>query len=402
MIEFDEALSIVLSAAPGPDGTVEQVLLERALGRVLAREVRSDVDMPPFDRSGMDGFAVRAADTAAVPATLKVVLDVPAGVMPDRAVGPGEAAAVMTGAPVPEGADAVVQVEWTSGFCGAEVEVHRSVAAGVNISPRAEIVASGDAVLPAGKVVGPEEVALLAATGCDPVPVHPLPRVAVLSTGDELVAHTGVPGPGRIRDSNGPTLAAFLRTLGLEPALAGRVRDDREEMREAIGAALEHDCVLLTGGVSAGTYDFVEDVLAALGVTIHTRRVAIKPGKPTVFGTRGSCMVFGLPGNPTSALVIARVLVAPALRKRMGLPAEPPRRIRARLAEPIRKKPDRLWFVHGVLRRGEELEVVPLPSHGAADLAAASRGECLIMAPRGLEGLPAGAAVDVVVWGWRP
>jgi molybdopterin molybdotransferase len=402
MIDYEEALSIVLAAAPGPDGAVDEVPLAHCAGRVLARDVRSDVDLPPFPKSGMDGFAVRTADLAALPATLKVPFDVPAGRMPGRGIGPGEAAAVMTGAPVPDGADAVVQVEWTSGFGGTEVTVHRTVAAGANVSPRAEIAARGDLVLPAGRPIGPEEVALLAAVGCDPVPGHTLPRVAVLVTGDELVDCREVPGPGRIRDTNGPTLTAFLATLGLEPTSVGRVRDDRGAMREAVAAGLEHDFLLITGGVSAGAYDFVEDVLAGLGVTTLMRRVAIKPGKPTVVGRRGDCMIFGLPGNPVSALVIARVLVEPALRKRMGLPASPPRKLRARLAEPIRKKPDRLWFVHGVLRLGEVPEVVPLSSHGSADLPAASRGDCLILAPRGRDGLPAGEAVDVIVWGGRP
>jgi molybdopterin molybdotransferase len=402
MIDYEEALSIVLAAAPGPDGAVDDVPLHRCVGRVLAREVLSDVDMPPFTKSGMDGFAVRTRDLVSLPATLKVAFDVPAGSVPERGLGPGEAASVMTGAPVPDGADAVVQVEWTSGFGGAEVTVNRAVAAGANVSPRAEIAARGDRVLPAGRAIGPEEVALLAAVGRDPVPVHRPPRVAVLITGDELVAPSAVPGPGCIRDTNGPTLTAFLGTLGLEPASVGRVRDDREAMREAIAAGLEHDFLLVTGGVSAGSYDFVEDVLASLGVTTLLRRVAIKPGKPTVFGQRGGHMVFGLPGNPVSALVIARVLVEPALRKRIGLPASPPRKLRARLAEPIRKKPDRLWFVHGVLSHGETPEVVPLASHGAADLPAASRGDCLILAPRGIDALPAGGMVDVIVWGGRP
>ncbi len=402
MIDYEEALSIVLAAAPGPDGAVDDIPLHRCVGRVLARDVRSDVDLPPFPKSGMDGFAVRVADLATLPATLKVAFDVPAGTVPERGIGPGEAASVMTGAPVPDGADAVVQVEWTSGFGGAEVVVHQAISAGANVSPRAEIAARGDLVLPAGRAVGPEEVALLAAVGCDPVPVHGLPQVAVLVTGDELVDCREAPGPGRIRDTNGPTLTAFLGTLGLEPTSVGRVRDDLDAMREAIAAGLEHDFLLITGGVSAGAYDFVEDVLADLGVTTLLRRVAIKPGKPTVFGHRGDRMVFGLPGNPVSALVIARVLVEPALRKRMGLPAAPPRKTRARLAEPIRKKPDRLWFVHGILRPGEVTEVVPLPSHGSADLPVASRGDCLILAPRGIDSLPAGEAVDVIVWGGRP
>jgi molybdopterin molybdotransferase len=400
MIGWAEALRAVLERSPGADGSCAVPLAE-AFGRVLAADVASDVDLPPFDRSTMDGFAIRAADVATVPAALSVVGTVAAGGALGRPIGAGEAAAVMTGAPVPGGADAVVQVEWTSGFGAATVTVTRGVARGDNVSPRGEFLVAGAAVLRAGTPLDVEEIALLAAAGCDPVPVRPLPSVAVLSTGDELVPPASVPGPAQIRDVNGPALAAFCRGLGLAPAALGAVADDPASLREAVARALEHDVVLLSGGVSEGAFDFAEAALAAAGAQIHFRRVAIKPGKPTVFGTLGRTILFGLPGNPASAMVVARLLVEPSLRKRLGFGEPGPRVVRARLAADLRKKPDRAWFVPGVLGAGEEREVRPIARRGAADIVRAAAGDCLIHAPRGESFLARGAAVDVIVWG-RP
>jgi len=397
MIGYEEAIGKVLERAPGP-GETESCPLAEAMGRVLGRDVSSDVDIPPFDRSGMDGFAVVASDLEDLPATLEVVMDVPAGVVPTGEIRSGQAASVMTGGVVPKGADAVVQVEWTSGFGGSAVTVERAIPPGQNISPLGEIARAGDRVLEAGALLGVEEIGLLAATGCDPVPVFARPSVAVLSTGDEVVPPTAVPGPSQIRDVNGPALAAFVASMGLEVTSLGSVPDDRETLAKAVEAGLEHDCLLMSGGVSAGAYDFVEDVLAGLGVQTHTRRIAVKPGKPTVFGTRGDRMIFGLPGNPVSSMVIARLFVAPALKKRMGLPARQAPTVTAVLESDIRKKPDRAWFVHGVLGDGDPPRVLPLDARGSADLATAARGNCLVVAPRGVSWIPAGQRVQVVVW----
>jgi len=398
MIDYAEALRTVLERTPAAAGRCD-VPLADALGRALAEDVFSDVDLPPFDRSGMDGFAIRAADLVRTPAALTVIGIVPAGGALGRPVGAGEAAEVMTGAPVPEGADAVVQVEWTSGFGEAKVTVERAVAPGDNVSPKGEILRAGAAVLRAGTSIEVEEIALLAAVGSDPVPVRPLPRVAVLSTGDELVPPSAVPGPSQIRNVNGPVLAAFCRGLGLSPAVLGVVPDDPPSIRTALEEALEHDVVLMTGGVSEGAFDYVEEILAASGVEVHFRRAAIKPGKPTVFGTRGQKVVFALPGNPMSSMVVARLLVEPSLRRRMGFAATGPRVIRARLSADLRKKADRAWFVQGELGVGEVPEVRPIGGRGAADIVRAAAGNCLVHAPRGETFLARGTIVDVVVWG---
>ncbi len=397
MIEYTEALEIIMSHTEGPrDAT--RVPLEECIGRVLAEDVVSDVDLPPFNKSAMDGFAIKAKDVETVPRTLPVVMDIPAGAMPQRALEAGEAASVMTGAPVPEGSDTVVQVEWTSGFGDETVTVNREVKAGMHISPKAEILKTGAPVLRKGTPIGVEEVALLAAVGTDPVPVFRKPSVAVLSTGDELVTAGARPGPGQIRNTNGPALMNFLTELGLEPTSLGTVGDDLGSLKAAVAEGLKRDCLVLSGGVSAGAYDFVQDVLPELGVTVHTSRVAVKPGKPTVFGTHEGGMVFGLPGNPVSVMVIARIFAAPALRKKMGLASWATKTILARLTDDIKKKPDRLWFVHGNVEMGEEVKVAPVNNRGSADLPAATRGNCLIVAKKGETLIESGAMVDVVVW----
>ncbi len=398
MIKYREALEIILENAPSPSG-IEDVPLGQSVGRTLAREVRSDVNLPPFNKSAMDGFAVYARDVAATPATLDVVMDVPAGSEPEKRLEPGQAASVMTGAPVPDGADAVVQVEWTSGFGGQQVVIEKSVEKGRNYSPLGEILKTGDVVMQPGTPLGVEEVGLLAAVGCDPVPVYQLPSVAVLSTGDEVVPPDVVPGPSQIRDSNGPALISFLRELGLSPIDLGRAPDDLEATKQALEKGLKHDCLLVSGGVSAGAYDFVQDVLSDFDVEVHTSRVAVKPGKPTVFGTSEGRMVFGLPGNPVSTTVIARVLVEPALKKMLGLRDTRPRIVRAELLDDIKKKPNRLWFVHGQLGLDEKVTVRPIKNRGSADLPAAQRGDCLVVAPQGVSHVERGSTVEVVLWG---
>lgn len=397
MIEYIDGLKTILEQTSGPRG-IEEIPLNLAEGRVLGRDAVSDVDLPPFNKSAMDGFAVRAEDVAETPTTLKVVMDVPAGSRPTASLGPGEAASIMTGAPVPEGADGVVQVEWTSGFGHPEVTINRSITRGKNLSPKGEILKTGAKVLSVGQRIGVEEAGLLAAVGCDPVPVYALPRVAVLSSGDEVVPASVRPGPAQIRDTNRPALLSFARSLGLDAIDLGSMKDDPEDIKRAVKGGLEYECLLISGGVSAGAYDYVQNVFEELGVRVHTRRLAVKPGKPTVFGTHKKGVVFGLPGNPVSTMVIGRVLVAPALEKMMGLPISGPRTVRARLLTDIRKKPDRLWFIYGLLGLDSEITVEPVGNRGSADLPAAAKGKCLIVAPKGVDRVEKDTIVEVVVW----
>jgi molybdopterin molybdotransferase len=395
--EYTQALDLVLKHAPGPK-TVEHIPLDEAFGRILAEPAVCDVDLPPFDRSAMDGFAVCAADVEKTPTTLEVVMDIPAGKMPQGQIKSGQAASIMTGAPLPKGADTVVMVEWTSGFGEKTVTINQGVGVGNFVNPRSQILQADTPVLEKGTWIRATEISLLAAAGCDRIPVFSRPSAAILSTGDEIVPPSVIPGPAQIRDSNGPALTGFLRGYGLNPVRLGCVPDDLEATAAVIKEGLEHDLLLITGGVSAGSYDFVKDIMEKFQVDIHFRKLAVKPGHPTMFGTHSDKMVFGLPGNPISATVLSRMLVAPALNRRLGRNQCKPRFVRARLVGTISKKPDRLWFVHGQLNFEDEVTVLPIANHGSSDIPAATRGNCLIVAPKGLSQIESNTIVNVAIW----
>ncbi|HZN13832.1 MAG TPA: gephyrin-like molybdotransferase Glp [Acidimicrobiales bacterium] len=297
--------------------------LRDALGTVAADAIEAEEAAPPFANSAMDGFAVRAADVAAVPVALTVVATVAAG--DDAAnvhVGPGEAARIMTGAPVPAGADAVVMIEDTDGGPNGRVEIRRAVAAGHFIRQVGDDVAPGDEVVGAGEVLSPARLGLLAAVGCRRVSAIPIPRVGVLATGDELVSHGDVLRHGQIRDSNRVLLLGLVAAAGCEPVDLGVVGDDRMSIGNAVRAATAScDAVLTTGGVSVGDFDFLAPVLADLGDS-WTFRLPIKPAKPFVFGVVEGVPVFGLPGNPVSAAVSFELIARPALRQMAGYPSD--------------------------------------------------------------------------------
>ncbi len=393
----------VLAAHTAPPGDVEMIPLSGSLGRVLARDIVSDVDMPPFDRSAMDGFAVRAADVAAVPAELEIVEEIRAGESPRRRIGAGECARIMTGAPVPEGADAVVMVERTAPAGPRRVRILEAVSCGESIQPRAEDVARGNVVLRARAAIRPQEVAMLASVGAVPVPVYAALSVAVIPTGDELVAPEVRPEPGRIRESNGAMLSAQVRALGpgVSCDLFAPARDTEASLHEAVERALARDVVVLSGGVSMGDYDLVGRHLRQRGLEVHIEKVAIKPGKPLLFGvlkTGGRPKtVFGLPGNPVSSFVTFEVFVKPHLRGRMGL--APPHGVvtTARLGGARGLRPgNRTQYVPALVTAGEAgLSAVPVPWHGSADLAGITAANGFIILDAGGEPPVAGGAVGV-------
>ncbi|WP_029149718.1 gephyrin-like molybdotransferase Glp [Microbacterium indicum] len=311
MITVEEHLGRVLAAArPLPPETVP---VETATGRTLAAPAFSRLDVPAFANSAMDGFAVRFDDLSSIPATLRVVADVPAGSAEDPRLGPGECARIMTGAPLPSDADAVVPFEQTAGGLDDSLEtavvVARPAARGANVRGRAEDVAAGDEALPAGILVGPRQVAALISTGVAEVAVARRPRVAVVSTGAELVAPGVDPGPGRIPDSNGALLAGLVAEAGAEVVARGRVGDDPAELTSLL-AGLDADVVVTSGGVSAGAF---EPVKLALAGRVAFEKVAMQPGKPQAFGVLDGALFFGLPGNPVSVAVSFEVFVRPAL-----------------------------------------------------------------------------------------
>lgn len=322
VIGFDEALATVLAQVPDP--SVEEVPLAEACGLVLARPLAADADMPPFDRSAMDGYAVRACDLTKAGASLRQVGEVRAG---DRGfngvLGKGECVAVTTGAPIPRGADAVVMVERTR-IDRDRVVFEATARSGENVRVRGEDVRKGEPLLSAGAVLRPQEIAACATFGGPRVAVHPRPAVAVVSTGDELVAPGDAVREGQIHDSNGVMLAAQARRAGARVTSVRVVKDDRAAIAAAIeDAAAEAGVIILTGGVSMGSHDFVAPLLAERGFSGGFHRVRVKPGKPVWFGRRGGVLAFGLPGNPVSAYVLFELLVRPALDKSRGLPPGP-------------------------------------------------------------------------------
>ena len=402
MIPFEEALRIALEGVSVLDA--RRVPVTQASGLILAEDAASDTDLPPFDRAAMDGYAVRSADLAEPGCELVVTGEIAAGEEPTLEVAPGECVRIFTGAVTPEGADAVVMQEITSpGESEGRVRFAEAVEPGANIARRGEDVRAGDVVLRAGTRLGAARIALAAAAGVAELEVIPRPRVSVLSTGSELVPPGRPVRPGQIRDANGPALISRIESAGFAATFLGIARDDAAETTAKIEAGLESDCLLVSGGVSVGDRDFVPEVLKELGVEFHFSRVAVKPGKPTKFGLRGRRAVFGLPGNPVSALVITELLVLPVLRRMAGHEDAAPRARRGTLTGDARKKRGRRLFaparlVNAGADEGPDLpEVEPLEYHGSADLAAYSRADVLFTLPAESAGEPAGAEVDFYV-----
>ncbi|HEY8503666.1 MAG TPA: gephyrin-like molybdotransferase Glp [Gemmataceae bacterium] len=398
-----EALAIILEhtrtlpPAAEPLGSV-------APGRVLAENVAADLDSPPYDKALMDGFAVRCADCGGPPVTLRVVEEIAAGSSPTRALGPGEAARIMTGAPIPEGADAVVPVERTEPRADGTVVIPgKAPRPGENILRRGAEMRAGEVVLEAGTVLRPQEFGLLAGVGRDSAAVYPVPRVSILATGSELVEANTVPAGAQIRNSNGPMLVAQTLRAGAAPRYLGIARDDRAALRALVRDGLEGAAVLiLSGGVSVGSYDLVPDVLREEGVAAHFHKVAMKPGKPLLFGTRGETLVFGLPGNPVSSFVCFELFVRPAVGKLRGLRRPGPGELRLPLAEDFSYRSDRPTYYPAAVEAAEVgLRVRPVPWFGSADLRGLTRADALVVLPPGESRLRAGEPVSVMQLGER-
>ncbi|UCC69813.1 MAG: molybdopterin molybdotransferase MoeA [Armatimonadota bacterium] len=401
---LDEARKILWEALParvreGRFG-VRPVEIAEALGLVLDEEIPSPTDLPPFDRSLMDGYALRAQDTfgasEGLPAYLKLVGEVQMGDTPAFALSHNQAARIATGGMLPEGADAVVMVEYTQPWGDDSIEVLRPVAPGDHVVRRADDVREGQAILPAGHRLRPQDISALAGLGVTTVPVR-LPRVAVLSTGPEIVPHTDPVSPGKIRDMNGPALRAAIRSLGAEPLNLGLVTDEEEPLRDALRRGLaEADIVLASGGTSVGAADLMPDIISSLGtpgVLVHG--VAVKPGKPVVIGLVDETPIFGLPGHPTSCLLIFRELVAPLLRAAGGARAARPRPVRALLSRNYPSQAGREEFVPVRLEEREgEWHATPLLGPSAL-ISTLVKADGLVCIPAEAEGLYAGDSVDV-------
>jgi molybdopterin molybdotransferase len=384
MIPFEDALRIVLENVPAP--TAEDVPLMESVGRALSRDILADRDAPPFDASAMDGYALRAGD-AAYGAVLRIVEEIPAGRVPRRAVGAGEAAVIMTGAPLPAGADAVVRVEETE-----RIEDRRAVrllgpiTRGEWVRPRGENRRAGDVVLRAGQEIRPAEIAVLASSGHVRAPAYVRPTVVIASTGDELVPVEATPGPGQIRNSNSVVVMAQARAAGAHVLSLGIVEDEIEATRRMIREGLAQDVLLVSGGVSMGERDFVVECLRAEGVEILFHKVATKPGKPLAFGRHGRTLVFGVPGNPVSAFVTFEVFVRPALRKLMGHTRLHRTIVDARPVAPIPRQGSRRTLLPARVQRGVGGPAVRLVRYrGSGDPHGVAEANALVIVPAGGE-----------------
>lgn len=396
MLSVEEAQAKVMAEIV--TGPAEAVPLDDALSRILRENVIATGDMPPADNSAMDGYAVRAHDLQDVPVRLRVTDDIAAGHPPARALEPGTAMRIMTGAFVPDGADTVVQVELTDGGTDV-VTIAKALALGTNIRRRGEDMRAGTVVIRAGVRIGPAEIAMLAAVQKTTVQVGRRPTVAILSTGDELV-DVGQPlAPGKIVNTNGPLLAALVREAGAVPRQLGIVRDTREATIAALETALESDFVLSSGGVSVGAYDFVKEALDAVGAETKFWRVAMKPGKPVVLSRWRDRVIFGLPGNPVSCLVSFHLFAAPALRKAMGQEnGLYPMTVQARLESPLKSIGDRrVYFRVHISSRDGELYAKPLASQGSGSLTSMIGANGLAVVGEGVTFVDAGAIVPVLL-----
>ena len=403
MLPLDEAREIVFAGCAV--GHPKAIPLADALGLVTSVDIDAAEAVPPFDNTAMDGFAVRAADTAGAtadaPARLAVVGTLAAGAAPDLTVGPGHAVRIMTGAPLPAGADAVVMVERTTVVDdGATVAVDVAVEPGNHLRRAGDDLQAGQQVFPAGTALTPAHLGVLASVGVRRVPVHPRPRVGVVSTGDELVDGPEPLGPGQIRDSNRHMLLALVARADCVPVDLGRIADDEDAIAAAFEAgAADCDALISSGGVSMGDFDFVKVVLDRLG-DMRWMQVAIKPAKPLAFGTIGATPVFGLPGNPVSSLVSFELFARPGLRKMMGHTALDRTGLTAVADDDLRRRPDGKTHFARVVATYEDgaFHVRSTGGQGSHQLAATAAANALAVLRDG-DGVAAGGEVEIVPLG---
>jgi molybdopterin molybdotransferase len=402
MLSAHQALESILSSVTV--GETEVIHLQHAHERILAEEIIAGEDIPPFDNSGMDGFAVRSEDIAQAPTLLKLVGEVSAGNVLSRRVEQGEAVHITTGGQIPPGADAVIQIEWTESVYGTSVRVMKSIPPGHNIRRAGEDIHLGEKIFEKGRRLRAVELGVLASLGRAQVQVYRVPHVAVLATGNELVGIDQAPPQGKIRNSNSSALLALLQETNSLPVDLGVAGDDRTKLREKIVKGLESDALITAGGVSVGSYDFVQEVMKDVGVEIKFWKVNIKPGMPLLFGVYKGKLgegpvkpVFGLPGNPVSAFVTFTKFVRPALRKMMG-ESSPEKELsfEARLEHEIKTTDGKRHFMRGILgSRDGVLTVRTTGSQASNLLTSVAKANCLIIVPETVDSVRKGDLVEV-------
>jgi molybdopterin molybdotransferase len=390
---------------------IESVPISQALGRVLAEDVSSNRNHPPYDVSAMDGYAIRRADTVGAtkenPVVLKVVDDIRAGSAPACAVGAGQASMIMTGAPVPEGADAVIRVEDTSRRShkgmhskqehGPDVDIWAESRPSDNIRPMGENLKLGDTVARIDDVIRPAEVGILAMVKKAQVEVFCQPTVAILSNGDELEDIDEPFDANKIPNANSYTVMAQLQAIGIKPVILGIARDTREQLEEKLREGLKYDVLIISGGVSVGHHDFVRPTLKDMGITMHFWRIAMRPGHPMAFGTTAKTAVFALPGNPVASMVCTEEFVVPAMRKIMGFEKLFRPTVEAVVGGSVKDKEGRMHFMRATLEKNAEgvNVVTSVGSQGSGILMSMVNADALMVVPASRAGLSEGETVRV-------
>lgn len=388
MIPFEEAYQIVMDSSLSI-GT-ETILFEKSLNRILKEDINSDTDMPPFNKASVDGFACRRSE---LNSELEIAETIPAGKWPEKVPAQGQCSRIMTGAAVPEGTDCIVMVEDTiilpSGkmkFTGQFIKE--------NIAYKGEDIKKGEVVLNSGIILRPQDIAIMAAVGKTRVKVSKTPRIAVISSGDELVEPYEVPGISGIRNTNAYQLLAQMESTRATGKYYGIARDDEQETYLIIKKAIsENDIILVTGGVSMGEFDFIPGVFERAGVKILFSRIAVQPGKPTTFGVHEKALVFGLPGNPVSSFIQFELLVRPLIYRMMGFTLKPVISDHPLSEKFLRKQDDRIAFVPVMIK--DNSEVLPVEFHGSAHISALTDADGIIAIPRGVKSIEKGVIVSV-------
>ncbi len=395
MINAEEALLIILNSVP----TLEPVTLalEHALGFALAEDIISLENIPSFDNSGMDGYAVRAEDVHQVPVTLKIAGEIAAGSVPQTVLRQGEAMSIMTGAPIPRGANAVVQIEWTEPADASGVKILRSVSQHHNIRRLGADIQQGANVLTRGSVLRPQEIGVLASLGKRFVKVYRKPEVAVLTTGNEVLDIDRPMVAGKVRNSNAYSLVASVGQTGCTAYNLGIAKDEQDDLQQKISEGLKKDLLITSGGISVGKYDLVMETLKALGVEIKFWKINIKPGMPLMFGLYAGKPVFALPGNPVSTLITFLQFVKPALMKMMGYQADNTRiMLCAMLEEEIKKTDGKRHFIRGVLSNNNGSLVVRTSGAQVSNiLTSVTKANCLIIMREEEELIRSGEMVEI-------
>ena len=397
MLSYQQARELIVShvTALSFQPQTESIKVADSLGRALAQEIRSDRPYPPFDRSIRDGYAVRASEVSPG-AKLRCIGELKAGDTPQLSLAPGTCVQIMTGAAVPAGADAVVMIEHTHSD-GAIIEFDRTIAPGQHIVPRGKEAAAGEVLLRVGTRLGFAEIAVAAQVGAVQLTVFRKPRIAILSTGDEVVPAQSKPGDFQFRNSNAYSLAAQVTLAGGDSVVLVNAKDTEEDLREKIAQGLKEDMLILSGGVSAGKYDLVEEVLRELGAEFFFDAVAIRPGKPTVFGVCQGKPVFGLPGNPISTMVTFELFASLAVQMLSGVNPGPLAFLEARLGEALEEKPGLAHFLPAKLSWPENTPTVaPIRWQGSGDLAAVAKCNCFLYVSADRSRFECGETVSVL------